>query len=118
LYDLRQLRRLASAALGHDAAFPEHVAAVRDRERHARVLLGGQYRDSRSAQIAQDPPEYLAGFGPAAPGFLNFTLADDWLRTQVDAVLAEGAAFGNLLPADSLGRVPGEFVIVAARKRG
>src|ERR1051326_1779541 len=26
-----------------------------------------------SAQIAQDPPNYLAGFGPAAPGFLNFT---------------------------------------------
>jgi arginyl-tRNA synthetase len=63
-----------------------------------------------SAQIAQDPPNYLAGFGPAAPGFLNFTLADDWLREQVDAILSEGARYGNLLPADTLGRLQVEFV--------
>jgi arginyl-tRNA synthetase len=63
-----------------------------------------------SAQIAQDPPDYLAGFGPAAPGFLNFTLADDWLRTQVDAILTEGVAYGNLQPSNTLGRVQVEFV--------
>ena len=63
-----------------------------------------------SAQIAQDPPNYLAGFGPAAPGFLNFTLADDWLRQQVDAILSEGAQYGNLRPSDSLGRLQVEFV--------
>ncbi|MBV9596435.1 MAG: arginine--tRNA ligase [Chloroflexi bacterium] len=63
-----------------------------------------------SAQIAQDPPNYLAGFGPAAPGFLNFTLADDWLRDQVDTILAEGARYGNLRPSDSLGRLQVEFV--------
>ena len=63
-----------------------------------------------SAQIAQDPPSYLAGFGPAAPGFLNFTLADDWLREQVDTILSEGVVYGNLQPADSLGRLQVEFV--------
>jgi arginyl-tRNA synthetase len=63
-----------------------------------------------SAQIAQDPPNYLAGFGPAAPGFLNFTLADDWLRQQVDTILSEGPRYGNLRPADSLGRLQVEFV--------
>jgi arginyl-tRNA synthetase len=63
-----------------------------------------------SAQIAPDPPSYLAGFGPAAPGFLNFTLADDWLRAQVDAILHDGPAFGNLTSAESLGRVQVEFV--------
>jgi arginyl-tRNA synthetase len=63
-----------------------------------------------SAQIAQDPPNYLAGFGPAAPGFLNFTLSDDWLRQQVDAILSEGAKYGNLRPSDSLGRLQVEFV--------
>src|SRR5438094_2934700 len=47
-----------------------------------------------SAQIAQDPPSYLAGVEPAGPGFLNFTLADDWLRAQVDAILVEGTEFG------------------------
>jgi arginyl-tRNA synthetase len=63
-----------------------------------------------SAQIAQDPPNYLAGFGPAAPGFLNFTLADDWLREQVDTILAEGARFGSLKAPASLGRLQVEFV--------
>jgi arginyl-tRNA synthetase len=63
-----------------------------------------------SAQIAPNPPDYLAGFGPAAPGFLNFTLADDWLRAQVDTMLAEGSAYGNLEPTDSLGRLQVEFV--------
>jgi arginyl-tRNA synthetase len=63
-----------------------------------------------TAQIAQDPPEYLAGWGPAPPGFLNFTLADDWLRAQVDAILADGAQYGSVRPTDSLGRLQVEFV--------
>src|SRR5262249_39321160 len=63
-----------------------------------------------SAQIAMDPPAYLAGFGPAAPGFLNFTLADDWLRQQVDVILSEGASYGNLLVQAPLGRLQVEFV--------
>jgi arginyl-tRNA synthetase len=62
-----------------------------------------------SAQIAHEPPSYLAGFGPAPPGFLNFTLADDWLRSQVDTILSEGVDFGSL-PAEGLGRVQVEFV--------
>src|ERR1700737_1505094 len=45
-----------------------------------------------NAQIAQDPPSYLAGVEAAPPGFLNFTLADDWLRQQVDAILTDGTA--------------------------
>jgi arginyl-tRNA synthetase len=63
-----------------------------------------------TAQIAPDPPSYLAGLGPAAPGFLNFTLADDWLQAQVDVILSEGSAYGSLAPPDSLGRVQVEFV--------
>jgi arginyl-tRNA synthetase len=63
-----------------------------------------------SAQIAQDPPHYLAGFGPAAPGFLNFTLADDWLRQQVDTILSEAARYGSLGTPHSLGRLQVEFV--------
>jgi arginyl-tRNA synthetase len=62
-----------------------------------------------SAQIAQDPPSYLAGVETAPPGFLNFTLADDWLRQQVDAILADGAEFGSL-PVGDQGRVQVEFV--------
>jgi arginyl-tRNA synthetase len=66
--------------------------------------------DSISAQITQDPPLYLSGWGPAGPGFLNFTLADDWVRAQVDTILFEGADFGNLARDESLGRLQVEFV--------
>ncbi len=31
----------------------------------------------------------------APPGFINFTLRDQWLNRQVDCVLQEGASFGN-----------------------
>jgi arginyl-tRNA synthetase len=62
-----------------------------------------------SAHIAQDPPVYLAGVEAAPPGFLNFTLADDWVRQQVDAILADGPLFGSL-PVGDQGRVQVEFV--------
>jgi arginyl-tRNA synthetase len=62
-----------------------------------------------SAQIAQDPPAYLAGVEAAPPGFLNFTLADDWLRQQVDAILTDGQLFGSV-PLGNQGRVQVEFV--------
>src|SRR3979411_522938 len=47
-----------------------------------------------SAMIAQDPPAYLAGVEVAPPGFLNFTLADDWLRQQIDTILTLGQELG------------------------
>src|SRR5438132_7328348 len=62
-----------------------------------------------SAQIAHDPPSYLAGVEAALPGFLNFTLADDWLRQQINTILAEATAFGSL-PIGNQGRVQVEFV--------
>ena len=62
-----------------------------------------------SAHIAQDPPAYLAGVEAAPPGFLNFTLADDWLRQQVNTILADGPRFGSL-PIGNQGRVQVEFV--------
>jgi arginyl-tRNA synthetase len=61
-----------------------------------------------SAHIAADPPPYLAGVEAAPPGFLNFTLADDWLRQQVSAILADGSEFGSL-PVEPQGHVQVEF---------
>src|SRR5437868_11527691 len=55
------------------------------------------------AQIAQDPPPYLAGVEPAQPGFVNFTLADDWLRQQIDTIVADGSAYGSV-PLGNQGR--------------
>ncbi|MBV9359494.1 MAG: arginine--tRNA ligase, partial [Chloroflexi bacterium] len=49
-----------------------------------------------SAAIANDPPSYLATVEVAPPGFLNFTLADDWVRQQVDVVLAADGHSGAI----------------------
>src|SRR4030081_2418567 len=62
-----------------------------------------------SAMIAQDPPAYLAGVEVAPPGFLNFTLADDWLRRQINTILAEGPEFGSV-SFGGQARVQVEFV--------
>ncbi|MGI9149813.1 MAG: arginine--tRNA ligase [Chloroflexota bacterium] len=62
-----------------------------------------------SAMIAQDPPAYLAGVEVAPPGFLNFTLADDWLRQQVESIVAEASEFGSV-QLGAQARVQVEFV--------
>ncbi|MDQ3811975.1 MAG: arginine--tRNA ligase, partial [Chloroflexota bacterium] len=62
-----------------------------------------------SAVIAQDPPPFLAGVETAAPGFLNFFLSDDFVREQVDAILAEAEAFGSV-DLGGARRVQVEFV--------
>ena len=47
----------------------------------------------------------------APPGFVNFRLSDDWLRTQVEAVRAAGDTFGNV-DVGAGRRVQVEFVSV------
>lgn len=62
-----------------------------------------------NAQIADEPPAFLASSEIAAPGFINFILADDWVRGQLDAILTAGDSFGSV----NLGlnrRVQVEFV--------
>jgi len=47
----------------------------------------------------------------APPGFINFTLKDDWLTHQVDTIVSEGEKFGNIdLGHDS--RLQVEFVSI------
>ena len=54
------------------------------------------------AQVLADALTRGASDGPvgevsaAPPGFVNFRLSDDWLRTQVEAVRAAGDTFGNV----------------------
>ena len=51
---------------------------------------------------------WLVG-SPRHPGFLNFTLSDDWVREQVNTILQDGSSFGSLkLGGDR--RVQVEFV--------
>jgi len=62
-----------------------------------------------TAAIAEDPPPFLAGVEPAPPGFVNFYLADDFVREQVNLILARGSEYGSIdLGGDK--RVQIEFV--------
>ena len=47
----------------------------------------------------------------AAPGFINFAVKEQWLQQQVETVLEEGQAYGNMR-RDSPQRVQVEFVSV------
>ncbi|MCX6011253.1 MAG: arginine--tRNA ligase [Chloroflexi bacterium] len=57
------------------------------------------------------PTPEIESITVAPPGFINFTLNNDWLTGQVDAILTAGASYGNI----DLGkgsRVQVEFVSV------
>jgi len=57
------------------------------------------------------PPPQIDKIWVAEPGFINFTVRDDWLSTQVESVLAAGESYGDI----ELGkgnRVQLEFVSV------
>jgi len=41
-------------------------------------------------------PAEIDRFAIAPPGFLDFTLRDDWLAKQVESILTAGVAYGNL----------------------
>jgi len=42
------------------------------------------------------PADCLARVEPAPPGFVNFTLSDEWLAQQVEAILAAGESYGDI----------------------
>lgn len=49
-------------------------------------------------QIVEHLPDspLVGSASVAAPGFVNFTLADSWLVSQIDEILAAGHAYGNV----------------------
>lgn len=55
------------------------------------------------------PHDAVGEVNVAAPGFINFRLSDLWLAGQVNAILAEGEAFGNL-PLGNGRKVQVEYV--------
>ena len=57
------------------------------------------------------PPPQIEKIWTAAPGFINFTLRDDWLSAQVESVLAAGESYGDINLGKSK-RVQLEFVSV------
>jgi arginyl-tRNA synthetase len=57
------------------------------------------------------PSAEIAGIAVAPPGFINFTLNNDWLTRQVDSILEYGDACGNIKLGQGR-RVQIEFVSV------
>jgi len=57
------------------------------------------------------PPPQIDKIWVAEPGFINFTLREDWLSTQVESVLAAGESYGDINLGNSK-RVQLEFVSV------
>ncbi len=57
------------------------------------------------------PTPEVASIAVAPPGFINFTLKDDWLTQQVDSILMAGDAYGNIVLGEG-SRVQIEFVSV------
>lgn len=41
-------------------------------------------------------PDYLAGVEIAGPGFINFRLSEDWFRSELADILAQGERFGRV----------------------
>lgn len=42
------------------------------------------------------PPHEIDKVSIAPPGFINFTLRDDWLKEEVEAILYDGEFYGNI----------------------
>ena len=57
------------------------------------------------------PPPQIDEVWVAAPGFINFTLREDWLRKQVESILAAGESYGDVGQGKGK-RVQVEFVSV------
>jgi len=104
------------------AALPEVVIEHPQNPEHGDFASG---LPLKLARIAKEPPLVIAEkiakhislppeidrFTIAPPGFLNFTLRDDWLARQVESILTAGESYGNLALGKGK-RVQLEFVSV------
>ena len=82
---------------------------LRDRFSLKHISTGDLLRDAvaRRTELGKKVESIMA----APPGFINFTLKDDWLTQQVESILSDGDTFGNI----DLGhgsRVQVEFVSI------
>jgi arginyl-tRNA synthetase len=66
-----------------------------------------------AAEISEHivPPPQIERYWVAAPGFINFTLREDWLRRQVELVLAAGESYADIEQGEGK-RVQLEYVSV------
>ena len=88
-------------------ALPEVVIEHPQNPEHGDFATGLPLKLARSMKmsplaVAQKISEHLSlppeidRVSVASPGFINFTLRDDWLKEQVEAILNTGESYGNL----------------------
>ncbi|MEA3442318.1 MAG: arginine--tRNA ligase [Chloroflexota bacterium] len=89
------------------AALPEIIIEHPQNPEHGDFASGLPLKLARSMKmppmvIAQrifehiSPPLEVDKVSVASPGFINFTLRDDWLKEQVEMILTDSEAYGNL----------------------
>ena len=104
------------------AALPEVIIEHPQNPEHGDFASGLPLKLARAMKmspmvIAEKVSEYIVPLPQidrvwaAAPGFINFTLRDDWLSAQVESVLAAGESYGDIEMAKG-NRVQLEFVSV------
>ena len=88
-------------------ASPEAVIEHPQNPEHGDFATGLPLKLARSMKmspldIAQNisehlsPPPEIDRVSIASPGFINFTLRDDWIKEQVQGIINTGESFGNL----------------------
>jgi arginyl-tRNA synthetase len=69
---------------------------------YAGALAAAKSAGMKPLEIAQaiaahlPPAPFIASVDVAPPGFINFRLNDEWLRAQIDSIVAAGGTFGNI----------------------
>src|SRR5688572_30208782 len=123
--DLQAITHAAAQAAMDAGALPQIVMPEVVIERPARPEHGDYacslpMRLARAARanpteiakaiVAQlKPLDAVESVDVAPPGFINFRLSEAWLARQVDAIVREGASFGDVSLGNGL-RVQVEFV--------
>jgi arginyl-tRNA synthetase len=115
------LKAQQEGALG-SAALPEVLIEHPQNPEHGDFASGLPLRLARAMRmspmaIAEKiskyivPPPQIDKILIASPGFINFTLREDWLSTEVESILAAGESYGDIELGKSK-RVQLEFVSV------
>jgi arginyl-tRNA synthetase len=104
------------------AALPEVLIEHPQNPEHGDFASGFPLRMARAMRMSplaiaekvcehMVPPPQVDKVWIAPPGFINFTLREDWLSTEVKSILAAGEAFGDIELGKGT-RVQVEFVSV------
>ncbi len=90
-----------------ELAIPEIVVEHPSKPEHGDYAVSVAMKMARAARLAPlriaeiikgrlSQADYLSMIEVVPPGFINFRLAENWLKAQVDGIIQQGETFGNL----------------------